>query len=154
MGRLRWEWLCFSGFMSFIVNRSIPRSFLIIFMVITELWPSWSTMDAMGWQVFRQNSWFRVGSDLGETGWQPQCISVVRWWMAQINWNKDTKYYSLGHNRAMTGRYMGHIYGNHMDNTQINIGCRGYAWGGLEWEWECFGGFVSFIVNESIPRSL
>ncbi len=35
------------------------------------------------------------------------------------NQNKDTKYYSLDNNRAMSNRYMGHIDGNHVDHTKI-----------------------------------
>ena len=40
--------------------------------------------------------------------------------------------YLLGHNIAMTNSYIGHIDGNHMDQTQINQGCRGYT-GGVLW---------------------
>ena len=153
-GGLGWEWRCLDGFVSIKVDESIPRSFQIIYMVIMDLWPSWDTMDAMRWWVCRKNGWFIVGSDLGEMGCWPWWDSMARWYMAWIKQNKDTKYHLLGHNRAITNRFMVHIDGNHTNQTQINQGCRGYTGGGLGWEWGYFGGFVSFIVGKSIPRSL
>ena len=65
----------------------------------------------------------------------------------------DPNYYFLGHNRAMTNRYITHIDRNHMDHTQINQQCRGCTGGRLEWEWGCYWGFQHFIVNIHVLRS-
>ncbi len=86
-GRLGWEWGCFGGFVSFIMNKTIPRSLKIIYMVIKDLWPSWDAMDVIRCLFFRQTGWFMVGSDLGEMVCQPWCTSMARWQMTR----KETK---------------------------------------------------------------
>ncbi len=56
--------------------------------------------------------WVRRGVNRGSFPWIGD-----RWY--EKNGNKDPKYHSLGHNRAMANSYMGHIDGNHADHAQI-----------------------------------
>ena len=78
-------------------------------------------MVDLGWVVI----WVRWGVDHGGIPW------LGDGWHEKSQ-NKDSKYHSLSHNRAITDRYMGHIYGSHVDHTQINLGCRVFTGGELE----------------------
>ncbi len=74
--------------------------------------------------LWRVVTWVRWGVDLGAFPW------LSDGWHEKKQ-RKDPKYHLLSHNRAMTNRYMGNIYGNHADHAKIKQECMGYTGGRL-----------------------